>query len=74
MGDAKLTVCDQNYGVRLGPVEVPVHEAMAQYEDYYRENFCFTQEDFMFDLAAKRGWHWNIIRPMGIIGHTSTGM
>lgn len=46
---------------------------MARYEDY-GENFSYIQEDFMFDLAAKRGWHWNIIRPMGIIGYTPAGM
>lgn len=72
-GSAKLTVCDQNYGVHLGPVEAPVYEGMARYEDY-GENFYFAQEDFMFDLAAKHGWHWNIIRPMGIIGYTPAGM
>lgn len=68
-----LTLPNQNYGVHLGPVEVPVHEGMARYEDY-GENFYYIQEDFMFDLAAKRRWHWNIIRPMGIIGYTPAGM
>lgn len=70
---AVLTPCNQHYGVHLGPVEVPVHEGMARYEDY-GENFYYIQEDFMFDLAAKRGWHWNVIRPMGIIGYTPAGM
>lgn len=67
-----LTPCNQNYGVHLGPVEVPVHEEMPRYQDY-GENFYYIQEDFMFDLAAKRGWHWNIVRPMGIIGYTPAG-
>ncbi|KAK2600408.1 hypothetical protein N8I77_009944 [Diaporthe amygdali] len=62
----------KHYGVHLGPVEVPVHEGMARYEDY-GENFYYIQEDFMFDLAAKRTWNWNIIRPMGIIGYTPAG-
>ncbi|KAG8166919.1 hypothetical protein KVR01_002608 [Diaporthe batatas] len=62
----------KNYGVHLGPVEVPVHEGMARYEDF-GENFYYIQEDFMFELAAKREWHWNIIRPMGIIGYTPAG-
>lgn len=53
-------------------MEVPVHEGMARYEDY-GENFYYIQEDFMFDLAAKRTWNWNIIRPMGIIGYTPAG-
>ncbi|KAK7725923.1 hypothetical protein SLS63_007915 [Diaporthe eres] len=63
----------KHYGLHLGPVEVPVHEGMARYEDY-GENFYYIQEDFMFDLAAKRGWHWNVIRPMGIIGYTPAAL
>lgn len=45
---------------------------MPRYEDY-GENFYYDQEDFMFNLAAKRNWTWNIIRPDAIIGFTPSG-
>ncbi|POS76164.1 hypothetical protein DHEL01_v205434 [Diaporthe helianthi] len=62
----------KNYGMHLGPVEVPVHEEIPRYEDH-GENFYYAQEDIMFELAAKRGWHWNVIRPKAIIGYTPAG-
>ncbi|KPM37967.1 hypothetical protein AK830_g8611 [Neonectria ditissima] len=62
----------KHYGAHLGPTEVPLHEDMPRYKDY-GENFYYTQEDFMFDLAAKRGWAWNVIRPDAIIGFTPAG-
>lgn len=49
-----------------------MHEGMGRYEDY-GENFYYFQEDFMFELAAKRKWDWNIIRPNAIIGFTPAG-
>lgn len=68
-----LTYADiQNNGAHLGPVEVPMHEGMPRYEDH-GENFYYPQEDFMFDLASKRNWHWNVIRPNAIIGFTPAG-
>ncbi|RSL89698.1 hypothetical protein CEP52_014817 [Fusarium oligoseptatum] len=60
------------YGAHLGPTEVPLHEEMERYEDH-GENFYYPQEDFLFSLAAKRSWNWNIIRPNGIIGFTPSG-
>lgn len=63
----------QHYGVHLGPVEVPVHEGMQRYDDR-GENFYYKQEDFLFDLAGKRNWDWNIIRPHAIVGFTPAGM
>ncbi|KAH7139958.1 hypothetical protein B0J13DRAFT_586462 [Dactylonectria estremocensis] len=62
----------KHYGAHLGPTEVPLHEEMPRYEDY-GENFYYKQEDYMFDLAVKRGWSWNIIRPDAIIGFTPSG-
>lgn len=62
----------QHYGAHLGPTEVPLHEEMPRYEDY-GENFYYQQEDFMFDLASKRSWTWNVIRPDAIIGFTPAG-
>lgn len=64
--------CRQHYGMHLGPVEVPLHEGMTRYDDR-GENFYYQQEDFLFDLAAKRSWDWNIIRPHAIIGFTPAG-
>ncbi|KAH6688492.1 NAD-dependent epimerase/dehydratase [Plectosphaerella plurivora] len=52
--------------------KVPIHEDMPRYEDK-GENFYYPQEDFLFDLAAKRRWDWNIIRPNAIIGFTPAG-
>ena len=45
---------------------------MGRYEDY-GENFYYYQEDFMFELAAKRQWDWNVIRPHAIVGFTPAG-
>ncbi|TKX22881.1 hypothetical protein C1H76_4916 [Elsinoe australis] len=71
--DSLQRVCLQtggkHYGVHLGPIEAPVHEGMPRYEDH-GENFYYPQEDFMFDLASKRSWKWNVIRPHAIIGFT----
>jgi hypothetical protein len=46
---------------------------MQRYDDR-GENFYFTQEDFLFSLAAKRTWDWNVIRPNAIVGFTPAGM
>ncbi|KAL6411957.1 hypothetical protein AUP68_04337 [Ilyonectria robusta] len=62
----------KHYGVHLGPVEVPIHEEMQRYDDH-GENFYYPQEDFLFDLATKRTWDWNVIRPNAIIGFTPAG-
>ncbi|KAH7016740.1 hypothetical protein EDB80DRAFT_873480 [Ilyonectria destructans] len=62
----------KHYGAHLGPTEAPLHEEMPRYEDY-GENFYYQQEDFMFDLASKRSWTWNVIRPDAIIGFTPAG-
>lgn len=62
----------QHYGAHLGPTRVPLVETMPRYEDH-GENFYYDQEDFMFDLASKRNWTWNIIRPDAIIGFTPSG-
>ncbi|KAM5363919.1 hypothetical protein ACJZ2D_011771 [Fusarium nematophilum] len=67
-----LSTGGKHYGVHLGPVEVPIHEGMARYNDH-GENFYYPQEDFLFDLAAKRTWDWNVIRPNAIIGFTPAG-
>ncbi len=32
-------------------------------------NFYYTQEDILFDRASKRGFRWNVHRPMTIIGY-----
>ncbi|KAF5857751.1 hypothetical protein ETB97_005386 [Aspergillus alliaceus] len=72
-GSALQRVCLQtggkNYGVHLGPVEVPTYEEMPRYEDHGL-NFYYLQEDFMFKLHAQRNWSWNIILPNGIVGFT----
>ncbi|KAI8930869.1 hypothetical protein NX059_011886 [Plenodomus lindquistii] len=60
------------YGAHLGPTEVPLHEEMPRYKDH-GENFYYPQEDFLFNLAAKRKWDWNVIRPNAIIGFTPQG-
>ncbi|CAG9946906.1 unnamed protein product [Clonostachys rosea f. rosea IK726] len=62
----------KHYGAHLGPTRVPLVETMPRYEDH-GENFYYDQEDFMFDLASKRNWTWNIIRPDAIIGFTPSG-
>ncbi|KAG8163154.1 hypothetical protein KVR01_007632 [Diaporthe batatas] len=59
-------------GVHLGPVEAPIHEGMPRYQDH-GENFYYTQEDFLFNLAKNRKWDWNVIRPNAIIGFTPAG-
>lgn len=46
---------------------------MQRYEDH-GENFYYKQEDLLFDLAAKRTWDWNVIRPNAIIGFTPAGL
>ena len=63
----------KHYGVHLGPVEVPTHEGIQRYNDH-GENFYYPQEDALFDLAAKRTWDWNVIRPNAIVGFTPAGL
>ncbi|KAJ6194059.1 nucleoside-diphosphate-sugar epimerase GsfE [Bipolaris maydis] len=67
------TVAGQNlerhYGVHLGPVEVPCHEAISRY-DNKGEDFYFEQEDILFKLQEGKKWTCNIIRPNAIIGFT----
>lgn len=45
---------------------------MPRYQDH-GENFYYSQEDFLFDLASKRKWDWNVIRPNAIVGFTPAG-
>ncbi|KAL2833024.1 hypothetical protein BDW59DRAFT_169259 [Aspergillus cavernicola] len=72
-GPSLQRVCLQtggkNYGVHLGPVEVPTFEETARYEDHGL-NFYYLQEVFMFRLRAQRNWSWNIIQPNGIVSFT----
>lgn len=51
----------------------PCDERHPRYEDN-GENFYYPQEDFLFELQAKRTWTYNIIRPNGIIGFTPGSM
>ncbi|KAM0332013.1 hypothetical protein ACHAQA_002279 [Verticillium albo-atrum] len=67
-----LSTGGKHYGVHLGPIEVPIHEGMSRYDDH-GENFYYPQEDYLFDLASKRDWNWNVIRPNAIIGFTPAG-
>ncbi|KEF51219.1 uncharacterized protein A1O9_12722 [Exophiala aquamarina CBS 119918] len=73
-GKNLLRVCLQtgakNYGLHLGPmVHCPATEDLPRYNDK-GENFYFAQEDYLFELAAKRHWHYSVIRPKAIIGYS----
>jgi hypothetical protein len=58
--------------VHIGPVNQPSKEDGPRYTDEY--NFYFLQEDHMFAVQQKRKtWHWNVIRPNGIVGFTPHG-
>ncbi|KAG8163754.1 hypothetical protein KVR01_007051 [Diaporthe batatas] len=63
-----LQTGNKHYGVHLGPVPLPVNESLGRL-DKSGTNFYYEQEDILFELAAKRPWSYNIVRPHAIVGY-----
>lgn len=63
-----LTTLSQHYGCHLGPVPIPVRESLGR-SDTSGTNFYYEQEDYLFEMAAKRTWSYNIVRPHAIVGY-----
>jgi nucleoside-diphosphate-sugar epimerase len=53
------------YGVHLHPINVPARERQAR--DAH-ENFYWLQQDYLGELAARRGFAWTIFRPQLVFG------
>ncbi|KAH6959623.1 hypothetical protein BKA56DRAFT_500944 [Ilyonectria sp. MPI-CAGE-AT-0026] len=73
-GKSLQRVCLQtgakNYGLHLGPMAMcPAPEDCPRYDDK-GENFYYSQEDYLFGLAAQRDWSYSVIRPKAIIGYS----
>ncbi|KAH7146878.1 nucleoside-diphosphate-sugar epimerase GsfE [Dactylonectria estremocensis] len=73
-GKSLQRVCLQtgakNYGLHLGPMAMcPAPEDCPRYDDK-GQNFYFSQEDYLFGLAAQRDWSYSVIRPKAIIGYS----
>jgi nucleoside-diphosphate-sugar epimerase len=48
------------------PLDTPFSEEMPRLEG---ENFYYSQEDVLFELAAQHGFNWSVARPHTIIGY-----
>ncbi|CAG8228947.1 unnamed protein product [Penicillium salamii] len=62
----------KHYGMMFREAFTPFHEDMPRYEGPGSESiFYYEQEDDMARVQKRRNkWHYNVIRPMGIIGYT----
>ena len=52
------------------PLETPFHEDMPRMPG---DNFYYSQEDVLFELAEKHGFNWSVARPHTIIGYAPGG-
>jgi nucleoside-diphosphate-sugar epimerase len=59
------------YGVHVRPLTVPAREGRS--EMYEQPNFYWAQENFLRELQRGKAWHWNILRPVLIVGETIGG-
>ena len=53
------------YGIHLHPIPIPARERLPRDE---HENFYWLQEDYVRELAEKRGLAWTVLRPQVIFG------
>ncbi|CAG7966865.1 unnamed protein product [Penicillium olsonii] len=62
----------KHYGMMFRELSTPFHEDTPRYEGPGSESiFYYEQEDDMMRVQKRRNtWHYNVIRPMGIIGYT----
>ncbi|KAJ5335032.1 hypothetical protein N7452_007435 [Penicillium brevicompactum] len=62
----------KHYGMMFREFSTPFHEDTPRYEGPGSESiFYYEQEDDMRRVQKRRNtWHYNVIRPMGIIGYT----
>ena len=58
----------ENYASK--PIETPFHEGMPRMPG---DNFYYSQEDVLFELAEKHRFHWSVARPHTIIGYAPGG-
>jgi nucleoside-diphosphate-sugar epimerase len=54
----------EDYATR--PLETPFHEEMERVPG---DNFYYSQEDVLFEVAATHGFNWSVARPHTIIGY-----
>lgn len=62
----------KHYAMQFRELSTPAHEDTPRYEGPGSGSiFYYGQEDDLFRIQKRRNsWHYNIIRPMGIIGFT----
>ncbi|KAJ5210860.1 hypothetical protein N7491_010673 [Penicillium cf. griseofulvum] len=62
----------KNYAMMFREFSTPFYEDTPRYKGPGDESiFYYEQEDDMMRVQKRRNkWHWNVIRPMGIIGYT----
>ncbi|KAJ5955138.1 nucleoside-diphosphate-sugar epimerase GsfE [Penicillium viridicatum] len=62
----------KHYGVQFQESTALLHEDLPRYRGPGSESiFYYQQEDDLFEIQKRRNtWHYNIIRPFGIVGFT----
>ncbi|KAJ6009000.1 nucleoside-diphosphate-sugar epimerase GsfE [Penicillium canescens] len=62
----------KHYGVQFQEATTLLHEDLPRYRGPGSESiFYYQQEDDLFEIQKRRNtWHYNIIRPFGIVGFT----
>ncbi|KAL4733535.1 hypothetical protein BDV11DRAFT_210134 [Aspergillus similis] len=63
----------KHYGIQFQGFDFPCHEDTSRYRGPGDETlFYYKQEDDLFAVQQRnKRWHYNIIRPFGIVGFTS---
>lgn len=56
----------KNYGVHLGPSNVPQEESAPRVT--LEPNFYYPQEDFLWEFCKEYNISWNVCMPAGILG------
>lgn len=78
MVDGYLTTVryTQHYGIQFRGFDTPCHEDMPRYEGPGAETlFYYRQEDDLMAVQQRTSrWHYNIIRPFGVVGFTNQCM
>ena len=59
------------YGVHVRPLAVPAREGRSEMRE--QPNFYWTQEDYLRNAQAGRGWHFSILRPVLVVGEAIGG-
>jgi nucleoside-diphosphate-sugar epimerase len=56
------------YGVHIRPMVLPARENRSEMREH--PNFYWEQQDYLTELADMRGWHFTVLRPQFVFGHS----